>query len=62
MASEQVIDRNSLLKVLSELYQVHQRGQVSAEDVYLALDFWDDIVKHFQLDNTEIEKLLKRNG
>jgi hypothetical protein len=62
MASEQVIDRISILEVLSELYQVYQRGQVSAEDVYLAIDFWDDIVQHFQLDNNEIEMLLKRNS
>lgn len=61
MTSEQVIDRNSLLEVLSEIYQIYQTGENTPED-YLALDFWDDIVKHFQLDNTEIEKLLKRNG
>jgi hypothetical protein len=47
--------------VLSELYQVYQRGEDNAEDVYWAIDFWDDIIKHFQLDNYEVEKLLKNN-
>jgi hypothetical protein len=45
------------LNVLSEIYQVFQKQQF---DGY-AIDFWDDIVKHFQLDNTEEEVLLKRN-
>jgi penicillin-binding protein-related factor A (putative recombinase) len=46
------------LQLLSEIYQVFSKQQL---DGY-AIDFWDDIVQHFQLDNTEIEKLLKRNG
>jgi len=46
------------LNVLSEIYQVFQKQQF---DGY-AIDFWDDIVKHFQLDNTEEEVLPKRNS
>ena len=46
------------LRVLSEIYQVFSKQQF---DGY-AIDFWDDIVQHFQLDNTEIEKLSKRNS
>ena len=46
------------LRVLSEVYRVFSKQQF---DGY-AIDFWDDIVQHFQLDNNEIEKLLKRNG
>jgi hypothetical protein len=46
------------LQLLSEIHQVFQKQQF---DGY-AIDFWDDIVKHFQLDNNEIEKLSKRNG
>ena len=46
------------LQLLSEVYQVFQKQQF---DGY-AIDFWDDIVQHFQLDNTEIEKLSKRNS
>ena len=46
------------LRVLSEIYQVFSKQQF---DGY-AIDFWDDIVEHFQLDNTEIEKLSKRNS
>jgi|LakMenE01Jun11ns_1017448.scaffolds.fasta_scaffold9129056_2 hypothetical protein len=45
------------LNMLSEIYQVFQKQQL---DGY-AIDFWDDITKHFQLDNTEIDKLLKSN-
>ena len=45
------------LQLLSEIHQVFQKQQF---DGY-AIDFWDDIVQHFQLDNTEIEKLSKRN-
>ena len=45
------------LNVLSEIYSVFQNQQF---DGY-AIDFWDDIVKHFQLDNTEEEVLSKRN-
>ena len=46
------------LQLLSEVYQVFQKQQF---DGY-AIDFWDDIVKHFQLDNKEMEVLSKRNG
>jgi len=46
------------LQLLSEVYQVFQKQQF---DGY-AIDFWDDIVQHFQLDNKEMEMLLKRNG
>ncbi len=53
--------KDYVLSVLSELYQVYQRGEDNAEDVYWAIDFWDDIVRHFQLDNYEIDKLLKNN-
>ncbi len=50
--------RDYVLHVLSEIHQVFQKQQF---DGY-AIDFWDDIVQHFQLDNTEVEKLSKRNG
>jgi hypothetical protein len=46
------------LQLLSEIHQVFQKQQF---DGY-AIDFWDDIVQHFQLDNNEIEKLSKRNS
>jgi hypothetical protein len=50
--------KDYVLNVLSEIHQVFQKQQF---DGY-AIDFWDDIVKHFQLDYYEIDKLLKRNG
>ena len=53
--------RDYILNVLSEIYQVYQKGDINAEDVYHALDLWDDIVERFKLDNYEIEKLLKNN-
>ena len=46
------------LQLLSEIYQVFSKQQL---DRY-AIDFWYDIVQHFQLDNNEIEKLSKRNS
>ena len=46
------------LQLLSEIYRVFLKQQL---DGY-AIDFWDDIVQHFQLDNNEIEKLSKRNS
>lgn len=52
--------KDYILNVLSELYQVYAKGENTPED-YLAIDFWDDIIKHFKLDNYEIEKLLKNN-
>jgi len=48
------------LNVLSEIYQVYQKGENTPDD-YLAIDLWDDIVKHFNLDNNEIDVLLKNN-
>ena len=48
--------KDYILNVLSEIYQVFQKQQF---DGY-AIDFWDDIVKHFELDHYEIEKLLKK--
>lgn len=47
--------RDYMLNVLSEIYEVFQKQQF---DGY-AIDFWDDIIKHFQLDNYEIERLAK---
>ena len=47
--------RDYVLHVLSEIYEVFQKQQF---DGY-AIDFWDDIIKHFQLDNYEIERLAK---
>lgn len=49
--------KDYILHVLSEIHQVFQKQQF---DGY-AIDFWDDIVQHFQLDNNEMEKLSKRN-
>ena len=49
--------RDYILYVLSEIHQVFQKQQF---DGY-AIDFWDDIVKHFELDHYEIDKLLKNN-
>ena len=49
--------RDYMLQVLSEIHDVFQKQQF---DGY-AIDFWDDIVQHFQLDNYEIDKLLKNN-
>jgi hypothetical protein len=54
--------KDYILSVLSELYQVYQKNEDNAEDVYLAIDFWDDIIAHFKLDNYEIDKLLKSNN
>ena len=53
--------RDYILHVLSEIHQVWQKGEASAEDIYYAIDLWDDIVERFKLDNYEIEKLLKNN-
>ena len=49
--------KDYVMQVLSEIYQVFQKQQF---DGY-AIDFWDDIVKHFELDHYEIDKLLKNN-
>lgn len=49
--------KDYILNVLSEIHQVFQKQQF---DGY-AIDFWDDIVKHFQLDHYEIEKLHRNN-
>ena len=53
--------KDYVLHLLSELYQVYQKNEDNAEDVYLAIDFWDDIIAHFKLDKSEIDKLLKNN-
>jgi hypothetical protein len=53
--------KDYVLNVLSELYQVYQQGQDNVEDAYLAIDFWDDIISRFQLDKSEIDMLLKNN-
>ena len=53
----QQYQRDYILHVLSEIHDVFQKQQF---DGY-AVDFWDDIVKHFKLDSYEIEKLLKNN-
>jgi hypothetical protein len=52
--------KDYVLNVLSQIYQVYERGENKPED-YLALDLWDDIIRHFQLDYYEIDKLLKSN-
>jgi hypothetical protein len=49
--------KDYVMQVLSEIHQVFQKQQF---DGY-AIDFWDDIVKHFELDHYEIDKLLKNN-
>lgn len=49
--------KDYMLQVLSEIYEVLQNQQVNS----LAIDFWDDIIKHFALDGYEIDKLLKNN-
>ena len=49
--------RDYILNVLSEIQHVFNKQQF---DGY-AIDFWDDIIKHFKLDHYEIEKLLKNN-
>ena len=49
--------KDYVMQVLSEIHQVFQKQQF---DGY-AIDFWDDIVKHFQLDYYEIDKLQKNN-
>ena len=53
--------KDYIMNVLSEMYQVYQKGEQNAEDIYYAIDFWDDIIKHFALDGYEIDKLLKNN-
>ena len=49
--------RDYILHVLSEIHRLFQKQQF---DGY-AIDFWDDIIKHFALDGYEIDKLLKNN-
>jgi len=53
----QTYQKDYTLKVLSEIYAIFSKQQF---DGY-SIDFWDDIVKRFQLDNSEIEMLLKNN-
>jgi hypothetical protein len=50
--------KDYVLNVLSEIQKVLHEVPFDA----YAIDFWDDVVKHFQLDNYEIDKLLKRNS
>lgn len=49
--------KDYILQVLSEIHSVFQKQPF---DGY-AIDFWDDIVKHFMLDFYEIDKLQKNN-
>ena len=49
--------KDYVLEVLSEVYRVFTKQQF---DGY-AIDFWDDIVKHFDLDSYEIDKLQKND-
>ncbi len=49
--------KDYVLHVLSEIHDVFQKQQF---DGY-AIDFWDDIVKHFALDSYEIDKLQKND-
>ena len=49
--------KDYVLNVMSEMYQILQEIPFDA----YAIDFWDEVVQHFQLDNYEIEKLLKSN-
>jgi hypothetical protein len=51
-----------ILNVLLEIYKVYRKGHDNSEDDYLAIDFWDDIILHFQLDSSDIDKLLKNNN
>ena len=53
----QYYQKQYVMQLLSEIHQVFQKQQF---DGY-AIDFWDDIVKHFQLDHYEIEKLHRNN-
>ena len=50
--------KDYVLNVLLEIQKVLHEVPFDA----YAIDFWDDVVQHFQLDNTEIDKLLKRNS
>jgi uncharacterized protein YihD (DUF1040 family) len=47
--------KDYVLNVLSEIQKVLHEVPFDA----YAIDFWDDIIKHFQLDYYEIDKLLK---
>lgn len=53
----QYYQKQYVMQLLSEIHQVFQKQQF---DGY-AIDFWDDIVKHFQLDNDEMDMLQKSN-
>jgi hypothetical protein len=54
--------KDYVMNVLLEVYKVYRKGHDNAEDDYLAIDFWDDIIQRFQLDYHEIGKLLKNNN
>jgi hypothetical protein len=49
--------KDYVLNVLSEMQKILHEIPFDA----YAIDFWDEVVQHFQLDNYEIEKLLKNN-
>jgi len=53
----QYYQKQYVMQLLSEIHSVFQKQQF---DGY-AIDFWDDVIQHFQLDNYEIEKLHKNN-
>ena len=53
----QYYQKQYVMQLLSEMHQILQEIPFDA----YAIDFWDDVIRHFQLDNNEIEKLLKNN-
>ena len=53
----QYYQKQYTIQLLSEMHQILQEIPFDA----YAIDFWDDVIRHFQLDNNEIEKLLKNN-
>ena len=55
--------RDYILNVLSEIYHVYKTCEDKADwpEEYLGIDLWDDIVKHFKLDNYEIDKVVEKS-
>ena len=49
--------REYMLQVLSEMLMIFEKLPFDA----YAIDFWDDIVTHFQLDKYEVDALFKNN-
>jgi hypothetical protein len=49
--------KDYVLNVLSEMQKILHEIPFDA----YAIDFWDDVVQHFQLDYYEIDTLLKNN-